>query len=71
MVEGFPTTEIWALENFEDYQLKKLFRKINLQSRKKLIVLSMSANKFIEVPHTTGCKISQGNLVKSFAISKQ
>ena len=36
------------------------FQKINLQGRNKLIVLSMSANEFTEVPHTIGCKISQG-----------
>ena len=36
------------------------FQKINLQGRTKSIVLSMSANEFTEVPHTTGCKIPQG-----------
>ena len=54
VVEGFPTTEIWALENLEGY------RKIEFQGRNKLIVLSMSANEFTEMPHTIGCKISQG-----------
>ena len=37
-----------------------LNEKINLQGRKKLIILSMSANEFTEVSHTIGCKISQG-----------
>ena len=46
MVEGVPTTEIWALENFEGFQLWYLFQKINLQGRNKLIVLSMSAYEF-------------------------
>ena len=36
------------------------FLKINLHGRNKLIVLSMSANKFTEVPHIIGCKIPQG-----------
>ena len=43
MVEQFPATEIWTLENLEGYQLWQLFQKINLQGRNKLIVLSMSA----------------------------
>ena len=60
MVEGFPTTEIWTLENLEGYQLWYLFQKINLQGRNKLIVLIMSANDFTEVPHTIGCKILRG-----------
>ena len=33
---------------------------ITIQGRNKLIVLSMSANEFTEVPHTIGCKLSQG-----------
>ena len=36
------------------------FQKMNLQGRNKLIVWSMSANKFTEAPHTIGCKIPQG-----------
>ena len=57
MVEGFPTTQIWALENLEGYQL---FQKINLQFRNKLIVLIISANEFTEMPLAIGCKISEG-----------
>ena len=60
VVEGFPITEIWALKNLEGYQPWWLFQKINLQGRNKLIVLGMRANEFTEVPHTIGCKISQG-----------
>ena len=30
----------------------------NFQGRNNLIVWSMSANEFTEVPHTIGCKIS-------------
>ena len=60
VVGGFPITEIWALKNLEGYQLWWLFQKINLQCRNKFIVLSMCANEFTEVPHTIGCKISQG-----------
>ena len=60
MIEGFPTTEIWALEKLEGYQLWQLFQKIDLQGRNKLIVLSMSSNEFAEVPHTIRCNISQG-----------
>ena len=60
VIEGFPTNEIWALENLEGYQLWLLFQKIDLQGRNKLTVLSLSANDFTEVPHTIGCNISQG-----------
>ena len=62
MVEGFHTTEIndlwiiWRATNYGSF----IFQKINLQGRNKLIVLSMSANEFTEVPLTIGCKISQG-----------
>ena len=35
-------------------------QKINLQGGNKLIVSSMSANEFTEVPHTIECKIPQG-----------
>ena len=48
------------MENLEGCQLWSLFQKINLQGRSKLIVLSMSANEFTEVPNTIGSKIPQG-----------
>ena len=60
VVLGFRTTETWALENLEGYQLLVAFQKINLQDRNKLIISIMSANQFTEVPHIIGCKISQG-----------
>ena len=41
------------------YKYMFLFPLQNL-ARKELIVLNMSANKFTEVPHNIGCKISQG-----------
>ena len=59
VVVGFPTTELWALENLEGYQYLVIFQKINLQGRNKLIALSMSANEFTDMPPTTGCKIPQ------------
>ena len=40
--------------------LKNISQKINLLGRNKLIVLRMNAKEFTEVPHTIGCKISQG-----------
>ena len=61
VVVGFPTTETWALENLEGYQLCVVaFQKINLQGGNKLIALSMSASEFTEVPHTIGCKTPLG-----------
>ena len=54
VVEGFPTTDIWALETLVAFQ------KINFQGRNKWMVQSMSANEFIKVPHTIRCKISLG-----------
>ena len=59
VVERLPTTEILALENLAT-NFGRFFHKINLQGRNKLIVLSMSAREFTEVPHIIGCKIPQG-----------
>ena len=60
VVDGFPSTEIWAFGKFGGLPTLVAFQKINLQGRNKLIVLSISANEFTEVPHTIGCIISQG-----------
>ena len=49
-----------SFENFGGLPTLAAFQKINLQGRNNLIVLSMSANEFTEVPHTIGCKIPLG-----------
>ena len=49
--------KIWRATNFGSFS--RIFK---VQGRNKLIVYSVSANEFVEVPHTIGCKISQGIL---------
>ena len=57
---GIPLNWDMSFEKFEGLPTLVAFQKINLQGRNKLIVLSMSANEFTEVPHTIWCKIPQG-----------
>ena len=69
-MRDFHTTEIyelwiiWRATNFGSL----IFQKINLQGRNKLIVLSMSANEFTEVPLTIGCMVAVQ--VERFAVSR-
>ena len=56
----FHLSEFRIWKEFSPWPTLVAFQKINLQGRNKLIVLSMSANEFTEVPHTIWCIIPQG-----------
>ena len=60
VVVGFSSNWDMSFGKFGGLPTLVAFQKINLQGRNKLIVLSMSANEFTEVPHTIWCIIPQG-----------
>ena len=60
VVEGFPTTEIWALGNLEVYQYLVAFPENKLARQEQINGFKYERQRVHWSAHTIGCKISQG-----------